>query len=83
MLKSLRTCCVCRKMLPKTNLIRVVKTSEGKIFVDYTGKADGRGAYVCKSSECRSKLKKIKGLNKAFKCQINDEIYDEVFKKEN
>lgn len=77
---SLRTCCVCRKMMPKNDLIRVVKSADGKIFIDMTGKADGRGAYVCKDDECRNKLKKLRSLNKAFKCQVNDEVYEELLK---
>ena len=83
MVINLRTCCVCRKMYPKSDLIRVVKTSDGKIFIDESGKANGRGAYICKSEECKNKLKKLKSLNKAFKCQVSDEIYEELLKKEN
>lgn len=83
MIINLRTCCVCRKIFPKTNLIRIVKTTDGKIFIDKFGKSNGRGAYVCKNKECRTKLKKMKSLNKTFKCQVDDEIYEELLKKEN
>lgn len=78
----LRTCCVCRKKVSKSDLLRVVKTPEGKIFLDSTGKTDGRGAYICKNAECRSKLKKTKGLNRAFKGPVGEEVYEEVLKKE-
>jgi predicted RNA-binding protein YlxR (DUF448 family) len=76
--ESLRTCCVCRKKMPKKELIRIVKTPSGEIILDKNGKAEGRGTYICKSDECKNNLKKSKGLNRAFKCQINDEIYKEI-----
>ena len=79
-MESLRMCCVCRQMKPKDQLIRVVKNKDNEIFVDNTKKADGRGAYVCNEQECLNKLKKIKGLNKAFKGNIPDEIYEELIK---
>lgn len=77
---SLRTCCVCRKKMPKSELTRVVKSANGQILIDNTGKVEGRGAYICKSDECINKLKKLKSLNKAFKCQVSDEIYEELLK---
>lgn len=76
----LRMCIVCKEMKPKQALVRIVKTKDGKIFVDDQKKSDGRGAYVCKN-ECIDKLKKVRGLNRAFKIQIPDEIYDEILKK--
>lgn len=79
-MESLRMCCVCRQMKPKNQLIRVVKNKENKVFVDNSKKADGRGAYVCNEQECLSKLKKVKGLNKAFKGNVPDEIYEELIK---
>ena len=51
-MESLRMCCVCREMKPKQDLIRVVKTKEGKVYIDETNKANGRGAYVCKQEQC-------------------------------
>ena len=79
-MESLRMCCVCRQMKPKDQLIRVVKNKENEIFIDKTKKADGRGAYVCNELECLNKLKKIKGLNKAFKGNVSEEIYEELIK---
>lgn len=76
--KPQRTCIACREMKDKTLLIRVVKNKDGEIFVDKTGKANGRGAYVCKNKECFAKLKKSKGLSRTFKCQISDEIYEKI-----
>lgn len=76
--KPQRTCIVCRQMQDKENLIRIVKNAEGDFFVDPTGKANGRGAYVCKNADCFAKLKKQKGLSRAFKCQINEDIYNKI-----
>ena len=77
-LQPQRMCIACREMKDKKELVRVVKNNEGEIFVDLTGKANGRGAYVCKSKECFAKLKKQKGLNKAFKCPVEQEIYSKI-----
>ena len=74
-------CCVCREMKPKQDLIRVVKTKEGKDYIDETNKANGRGAYVCKQEQCIEKIKKTKGLSRAFRGQVPEEIYDELLKK--
>lgn len=68
-------CIVCRGQSDKKTLLRIVKNKEGQIFVDKTGKANGRGAYVCKSEECFSKLYKTKALNRAFKCEVPQEVY--------
>lgn len=75
---SLRMCCVCRQMKGKDELVRVVKNKNGEIFVDETGKRDGRGAYICRDRDCLSKLKKTRGLSRAFKCQIGEEIYEKL-----
>lgn len=77
----MRMCTGCHEMKPKKELIRVVKTPEGKIKVDFTGKLNGRGAYICKSVECFEKAKKQKALSRAFECQITDEVYDELMKE--
>lgn len=73
-----RMCIVCREMFDKRELIRVVKNKEGQFFVDETGKLAGRGAYICKSEQCLKNLQKSKGLNRAFKCAVPDEIYVEL-----
>ena len=74
----LRMCIACGEMKPKRELIRVVKTKDGDIFADVTGKASGRGAYVCKSADCFAILKKQKKLNRAFSCDVPTEIYDRL-----
>ena len=65
-------------MKDKNELVRIVKDKEGNIFVDSTGKANGRGAYICKDKACFAKLKKQKALSKAFKSPISDEIYEKI-----
>ncbi|MBE5734567.1 MAG: YlxR family protein [Clostridiales bacterium] len=71
----MRTCIACRAEKPKRELIRVVKFGE-EIKLDLTGKANGRGAYVCNDKECIEKLKKGKLLNRTFSCQVSDQTYD-------
>jgi len=73
-----RMCCVCRTRIDKTYMLRIVKTRDNKFFVDGTGKADGRGAYICKSSVCVTKGIKARAFNRSFKCQIPEEIYQQV-----
>lgn len=73
----LRMCVACREMKDKRTLIRVVKFGES-ISVDLTDKAPGRGAYVCKNEECINKLVKAKALNRAFKCEIPQEVYERI-----
>lgn len=75
-MERLRMCIACREMQDKRNLLRIVKDKEGNIFIDQTGKKNGRGAYICKNEECLKKLIKQKSLNKAFKCEINADVYE-------
>ena len=76
--ERLRMCIICREHSDKKELLRIVKNKEGQIFVDKTGKANGRGAYICKDKNCFEKLKKTRGLNRAFKCEIPNEVYDKI-----
>lgn len=71
-------CIVCRGRSDKKELVRVVKNKDGEVFLDKTKKANGRGAYVCKSKECFEKLRKTRALNRAFKCDIPLEIYEKL-----
>ena len=75
MKEILRMCVVCRQMKDKKGLIRLNKSKDGKIIIDFDGKTDGRGAYICKDGECISKLEKNKAFNRAYKTQVADEIY--------
>ena len=76
----MRTCIACRTSKPKKELIRVVKFNE-EIKLDLTGKANGRGAYVCNDVECIKKLKKGKLLNRAFSCEVSNETYDAIMEE--
>lgn len=72
----MRQCLGCRTMFPKKELIRVVRSPEGDIALDFKGKAPGRGAYVCCNPECLKKAKKTRALERAFGVPVPDEIYD-------
>ena len=72
----MRKCVGCQEMKEKKSLIRVVKTAEGDIILDDTGKKNGRGAYICKSLECFKKAKKTKALERSL-------VYEELEKEMN
>ncbi|MDD6991538.1 MAG: YlxR family protein [Oscillospiraceae bacterium] len=72
----MRMCLGCGEMKPKKELIRAVKSPEGEISLDLTGKKSGRGAYVCPNAECLRLAKKAKRFEKSFECRISDEVYD-------
>lgn len=74
----MRKCTGCGEMKPKIELIRVVKSPEGEISLDLTGKKSGRGAYVCRSKECFDKARKAKRFEKAFETAIPDSVYDDM-----
>ena len=65
-------------MKPKKELVRIVKSPEGEISLDLTGKKNGRGAYICKSRECLDKARKAKRLEKALETQIPENVYDDI-----
>ncbi len=71
----MRMCTGCREMKPKKELIRVVKTVDGEIKLDTTGKLNGRGAYICKSPECLKKARKANALSRAFETAVKEEVY--------
>ncbi len=74
----MRQCTGCREMKPKRELIRVVRSPENEIALDFKGKAQGRGAYVCKSQECLKKAIKSKALERSLEVSIPDEIYSQL-----
>ena len=74
----LRTCMGCNEKKPKKELVRIVKNKNGEIFIDRTGKADGRGAYICDSSECLEKIIKSKRLEKVLEIAIPEEVYNNL-----
>lgn len=71
-------CLGCNEMKPKKELIRVVRSPEGEISLDITGKKSGRGAYVCPNAECLRLARKSRKLEKSFSCRISDEVYDNM-----
>ena len=74
----LRMCTGCMEMKPKKELIRVVKSQEGEVSVDLTGKKAGRGAYICKSIECLEKAFKAERLSRNLDVAIDEEIYNRL-----
>ena len=72
----MRQCLGCREMKPKRELIRAVKSPEGEISLDFRGKKPGRGAYVCPNAQCLAKVRKSKGLERAFSMAIPPEVYE-------
>lgn len=76
--KPERTCMGCNEQKEKNNLLRIVRTKEGLIEVDPTGKKNGRGAYICRSEECLNKVIKTKRLERIFEKEISPEIYENI-----
>ena len=76
-----RMCVVCRQMKDKRELIRIVKNKDGEIFIDETGKSAGRGAYICRTEECFSRLVKTRGLERSFKRAVPKEVLEALREK--
>ena len=74
----MRMCIACHEMKPKKEMLRIVKPKDGEVYIDFTGKAAGRGAYICDNSECIKKLRKARLLNKVFSAEIPQEVYDKI-----
>ena len=77
----MRMCIACREMKPKKEMTRVVKTADGEILADPTGKAAGRGAYICNDESCLKKLQDKKLLHKAFSAVVPSEVYQKIEEK--
>jgi len=77
----LRKCIGCGSMHTKKEMIRVIKTPENEIKIDGTGKMNGRGAYICHSTDCLSLSLKNRGLERSLKMKIPEEIYDRLAKE--
>ena len=73
-----RQCLGCNEHKPKAELLRVLRTPEGEIVLDFTGKRSGRGAYICKSVSCLSKARKSHRIERNLECPIPDEVYDRL-----
>lgn len=76
----LRTCVITKQKLPKQELIRIVRTPEGTVQIDLTGKMNGRGAYLKKDIEVFKKAQKSKSLNRILEVEVKDEIFEELEK---
>ena len=74
----LRMCTGCGEMKPKKELVRVVKSPEGEISLDLTGRRPGRGAYVCPDPKCLAAARKARRFERAFSCQIPAAVYDKM-----
>ena len=74
----LRQCMGCREMKPKKELIRVVRSPEGSVSLDFKGKAPGRGAYLCPDLQCLKKARKSGSIGRVLEVEIPAEIYDEM-----
>lgn len=77
----MRQCIGCGEMKSKKELLRVLKTPEGEITFDFTGRKNGRGAYLCFSGECLQKAIKTKGLERSFQMKIPPEVYERLEKE--
>lgn len=76
----LRTCVVTKESLPKQELLRIVRTPEGEVKVDETGKLNGRGAYIKKDLQVLENAKKSNILEKRLECKIDENVYEEIKK---
>ncbi|MBR6634809.1 MAG: YlxR family protein [Clostridia bacterium] len=79
----LRKCLGCGEMKPKQELIRAVRSPEGEISLDLTGKKNGRGAYICRDSRCLTAAIKAKRFERAFGCKIEQPVYDSMLSELN
>ena len=73
-----RQCMGCRERTDKRNLIRVVRTPDGNVQLDFSGKLSGRGAYICPKAECLKKAQKAKSLDRSLEVPIPEEVYDRL-----
>ena len=73
-----RKCTGCQGRFPKNTLIRVLRTPDGEIVLDLTGKKSGRGAYICKNAACLKKARKARRLETSLECSIPEEIFDRM-----
>ncbi|MCR5469063.1 MAG: YlxR family protein [Lachnospiraceae bacterium] len=76
-----RICVGCRESKEKKALIRIVKTENDQVVLDFTGKMNGRGAYICKNVECLNKAVRSKGLERSLKMPVPDAVYEDLKKE--
>ncbi|MBR4835632.1 MAG: YlxR family protein [Clostridia bacterium] len=73
-----RRCTGCGEHFPKNTLIRVLRTPEGEVVLDLTGKKSGRGAYICKNAACFKKARKSRRIETSLECHISEELYNRM-----
>lgn len=83
MAEPLRMCAGCRERAPKKSLIRIVRTPEGELILDARDKAPGRGAYICRKTECLKKAQKSRSIERALNITIPDDVYASLEKELN
>ena len=76
-----RQCMGCRERKAKRELIRVVRCTDGEVRLDFGGKMNGRGAYICPNPECLKKVRKSRGLDRSLEVTIPEEVYDRLEKE--
>ena len=76
-----RQCMGCRERLEKRELIRVVRTPEGTVQLDFSGKLSGRGAYICPKADCLKKAMKSKALERSLEVEIPEEVYQRLVRE--
>ena len=76
--KPLRRCMACNEQKEKKDLLRIVKSKDGNLEIDLSGKKNGRGAYICKKEECLNKIKKTKRLEKVLNINIDEQFYESI-----
>ena len=74
-------CLGCREHKDKKELVRVVRSPEGEVSVDLTGRKNGRGAYICRSKDCLKKARKQRSISKALNCEITDEVFEQLLEQ--
>ena len=77
----LRKCIGCNELKTKGELIRIVKTKENDVFIDVSGKANGRGSYICNDTSCLEKAHKRDSLSRTFKMKVDKELYEKLKKE--
>lgn len=73
-----RQCLGCNEHKPKQELLRVVRSPDGEISLDFTGKKSGRGAYICRSLKCLQKARKSHRIDRSLDCTVPDDVYDRM-----
>jgi uncharacterized protein len=77
----MRKCTGCGEMKPKSQLVRVLRSTEGDVVIDLTGKKNGRGAYICNSADCLKKAKKTKAIERSLQTSISEAVYEQLSKE--